>query len=322
MATESIQDTDARRDPEMPSLAVIIPVYNGRKHLAETLQSCLNQLRPADEIIVVEDGSPEPSRDIVEGMAGVRYVPQPNGGVSSARNHGASLATADWICFLDQDDLLLPHHLLQLTRAIRTSDHINLLYTPRLVLECAHGVWTTMRAVVQPPTPKDLPRVLAVRCPFPPSGVCVRRSVFEQIGGFRSRYDLAEDWEFWLRLSAAGGAFFLCAEATVCYRVHMESNSHRPLPILNANLRVIREQILPPLSFWKRLWRGKRLISAQEADAAILLRQMGQDGGARLLLRSLARYPFGSWRRYKIATHMVAHALRHTLSRSPAGSRD
>ena len=312
--TEFIDGIEAKNDPTQPALAVVIPVYNGRKHLAETLQSCLEQLYPAHEIIVIEDGSPEASRDIVERFPGVRYVLQPNGGVSSARNHGASLASVDWICFLDQDDLLLPEHLEQLSRTICANRHANLFYTPRLVLSCVDGVWTTNRASIQPPVSKDLPQVLPLRCPFPPSGVCVRRSVFEQLGGFRSRYDLAEDWEFWLRLSTLGGSFAFCPEATFCYRVHMESNSHRPMPILRANLRVIREQILPRMSFWKRFWMGKRLISAQEADAAILLRQMGQDGGAQILLRSVARFPFGGWRRYKIATHMIARALRQTVT--------
>lgn len=318
---KSVGEIDERREPARASLAVVIPVYNGRKHLAETLQSCLDQRHPADEIIVVEDGSPEPSRDIVEQFAGVRYVLQPNGGVSSARNNGASLTRADWICFLDQDDLLLPDHLEQISESIRLHEQASLFYAPRLVLSCFHGVWTTDYAAVQPPTPEDLPHVLLRRCPFPPSGVCVRRSVFEQVGGFRSRYDLAEDWEFWFRLCSAGGGFFLCPRPTFCYRVHPESNSHRPMPIFKANLRVIRDEILPTLSFWKRLWTGKRLISAQEADAAILLRQMGQEGAVPLLLRSIVRFPFGSWRRYKIATHMLAHALRHPFTGSAAGSR-
>jgi glycosyltransferase involved in cell wall biosynthesis len=306
--------------PTAPSLAIVVPVYNGRKHLAETLQSCVDQRRPADEIIVVEDGSPQPSRDIVERLPGVRYIPQANGGVSSARNRAASLATADWICFLDQDDLLLPDHLEQISRTIQAEPHADLLYTPRLVLSCVDGVWITSKAISPPPA-RDLARVLPLRCPFPPSGICVRRSVFEAVGGFRSRYDLAEDWEFWLRLHAMGGTFHLLSTPTLSYRVHLESNSHRPLPILHANLRVIREQILPSVLFWKRLWIGKRLVSAQEADAAILLRQMGMDGGTLLLLRSIVRFPFGSWRRYKIAAHMLTQGMRNVFQKDASRFR-
>ncbi|AFL89079.1 glycosyl transferase [Terriglobus roseus DSM 18391] len=302
------------------TLAIVIPVYNGRKHLEETLRSCLDQVCTADEIIVVEDGSPMPSRDIVEKMPGVRYVLQANGGVSSARNHGASLATADWICFLDQDDVLSPDHLEQFSQAIQAGVKADLFYAPRLVLSCTDGVWTT-RPASAPTTPAELSRVLPTRCPFPPSGICVRKAIFDDAGGFRSRYDLAEDWEFWLRLTAFGARFHLLPNATVCYRVHLESNSHRPIPILTANLRVIREQIVPNLSFWKKLWMGRRLISAQEADAAILLRQMRQKGATRLLVQSIVRFPTGGWRRYKIATHMITRNVEGMLRRRSRRAR-
>ena len=317
MSEEASKAAEPTRTPAGPLLAIVIPVYNGRKHIAETLLSCVNQLRPAHEIIVIEDGSPQPSQDLVETLAGVLYIVQENGGVSSARNHGVSVATADWVCFLDQDDLLLPDHLEQISQAILAGTEADLFYTPRLVLSSVDGIWNTTPAL-PPPGPRDLQRVLPLRCPFPPSGVCVSKRTFEQSGGFRSRYDLAEDWEFWLRLRSVGGTFHLLRQATLCYRVHMESNSHRPLPILNANLLVIREQVLPSLLFWKRAWIGERLISTQEADAAILLRQMGQDGGTRLLLRSIARFPFGSWRRYKIAAHMIRHDIKNFVKRYSA----
>jgi glycosyltransferase involved in cell wall biosynthesis len=307
-------------EPARISLAIVIPVYNGRRHLAETLQSCLGQVYPADEILVIEDGSPDPSQDIVERLAGVRYIPKANGGVSSARNYGASLAAADWICFLDQDDLILPDHLEQISRTILEGTKADLFYMPRLVLSCTDGVWST-RPALPPPAERNLARVLSHRCPFPPSGICVKRSVFEAIGGFSPRYDLAEDWEFWLRLHALGGCFHRLPKSTVCYRVHAESNSHRPMPILQANLRVIEERILPSVIFGKRLLLGKQLISAQEADAAILLRQMGQQGATRLLLRSIVRFPFGRRRRYKIAAHMISQGIKNVLSRRAESSR-
>jgi glycosyltransferase involved in cell wall biosynthesis len=253
-------------------------------------------------------------------MPGIRYIPKANGGVSSARNYGASISTAEWICFLDQDDLLLPDHLTQIAEAIGKDNGADLFYAPRLVLSCHDGVWSTSTAL-PPPTPKDLGKVLSLRCPFPPSGICVRKSAFEKVGGFHSRYDLAEDWEFWLRLHTVGTNFHLLDRPTICYRVHMESNSHRPLPILHANVRVIRERIMPSMMFLQRISTGQQLISRQEADAAILLRQMGQDGGPSLLLRSICRFPLGNWRRYKIAAHMSTQILKHVFTRDPAGSR-
>jgi glycosyltransferase involved in cell wall biosynthesis len=288
---------------------VIIPVYNGRKHLAETLGSVLNQEQPPDEIIVIEDGSPVPSADIVRAFPTVRYVTQKNSGVSQSRNHGALLATSEWLCFLDQDDVLSPSHFSQLTDAIKNAEAADVYYTPRLLLMNTASGWVTTPTTI-PPSPVELPQDLLLRCSFPPSGISIRKQIFQSSGGFLPKYDLAEDWEFWLRLMTQGYVFHRCAKPTMCYRVHLESNSHRPLPILTANLRVIREKILPLLSPWRRFWIGKRMISKQEAEAAILLRQTGQTGGIALLFRSILRFPFGNGRRYKIIGHMILFGSR------------
>jgi glycosyltransferase involved in cell wall biosynthesis len=312
------EDMDSR-SPE-PSIAIIVPVYNGSKHLGETLESALKQNLPARDVIVIEDGSPHPSRHIVDAYAGVMYIAQQNSGVSRSRNHGASLTTAEWLCFLDQDDILLPQHLEQLAEQIRANPAADLHYTPRLLLSEGPGGWITSPADPLP-SAKELPKELLLRCVFPPSGVCIRKSTFDAAGGFLSKYDLAEDWELWLRMMMQGHVFHGGPQATLCYRVHGESNSHRPIPIMAANLRVIQQRILPSLSWWGRVWTGRKLISRQEAEAGILLRQLGQHGGLKLLLKSIFRFPFCDLRRYKIAGHMLILGTREARQTPPASQR-
>jgi glycosyltransferase involved in cell wall biosynthesis len=291
-----------------PHFAVIIPVYNGRAYLKEAIESVLSQKYPACEIIVVEDGSPIPSDDIVLLFPEVRYVVQTNTGVSGARNHGVRVSQADWVCFLDQDDVLLPHHLQQFAEAIEGDQNADFLYTPRFVLTLHKGTWIQEK-ITTCPKAEELKSILLKRCPFPPSGICIRRSAFEKSGGFSDRYNLAEDWEFWLRCIEEDRTFRACSLPTVCYRVHSASNSHRPIPILRANTLVIRERIAPLLTWPRSLWHSTQLISQQEADAAILLRQLGSSGAFSLLLRSLRRWPIGGLRRYLIALHMLLAAL-------------
>jgi len=289
--------------------AVVIPVYNGRAYLQQTLASVLSQVHAACEVIVVEDGSPVPSDDIVRLFPTVRYVTQKNTGVSGARNHGAHLSTAEWICFLDQDDVLLPGHLKQFAKEIAHNKNADLLYTPRVVL-CQHqGNWVQEKITPAPPA-EELKHLLLRRCPFPPSGIAVRRDVFEQSGGFCNRYNLAEDWEFWLRCVEQGRTFTACSGPTVCYRVHPESNSHRPLPILRANTLVVQERIRPLLAWPQSVVLPKQLISQQEADAAILLRQIQMRGAFRLMVQSIARFPVGNLRRYRIALHMLHRIIQ------------
>lgn len=95
----------------MPQVSVIIPVYNVERYVALSIESALNQTLGDIEIICVNDGSKDSSQAVVEAMARkdgrVRVVNKRNGGLSSARNAGLSVATGDIVCFLDSDDLLV-----------------------------------------------------------------------------------------------------------------------------------------------------------------------------------------------------------------------
>lgn len=89
-----------------PRVSVVIPVHNGERFLAATLDSVVRQRCDALEIIVVDDGSTDGSAAIARGCPGnVRYVFQPNAGPPAARNAGLRLATGELITFLDADDL-------------------------------------------------------------------------------------------------------------------------------------------------------------------------------------------------------------------------
>lgn len=92
--------------------SVIVPNFNNGATLARALESILSQDYPAHEIIVIDDGSTDHSAEVAAGFgAQVRYVYQDNAGVSAARNHGARVATGNWLAFLDADDIYLPNRL-------------------------------------------------------------------------------------------------------------------------------------------------------------------------------------------------------------------
>lgn len=91
-----------------PTVSIILPVFNGEKHLAVCLDSALKQTLSEIEIICVDDGSQDDSASIIQSYAQldsrVRYVYQTNRGSGAARNHGMSIATGEFISFLDADD--------------------------------------------------------------------------------------------------------------------------------------------------------------------------------------------------------------------------
>jgi glycosyltransferase involved in cell wall biosynthesis len=94
-------------------VSILIPAYNAASFLAKTIESSLQQTWPELEIIIVDDGSQDNTLAIAQTYAGptVRVVTQPNRGASAARNHAFSLATGDYIQYLDADDLLHPNKI-------------------------------------------------------------------------------------------------------------------------------------------------------------------------------------------------------------------
>jgi len=100
----------------VPAISVVIPLYNKRAYIGEALDSVERQIFKDYEVIVVDDGSTDGGAELVakSGIAGLRLLSQPNRGVSAARNRGISEAAADWVAFLDADDIWNEGHLLHL----------------------------------------------------------------------------------------------------------------------------------------------------------------------------------------------------------------
>lgn len=94
--------------PIAPLVSVIIPCYNHGQYLPESIGSVLAQDYPAIEIVVVDDGSTDNTRQEAEKFPDVKYVYQPNQGLSAARNTGIQHSKGDMLIFLDADDWLLP----------------------------------------------------------------------------------------------------------------------------------------------------------------------------------------------------------------------
>ncbi len=96
-----------------PFFSVVIPLYNKQSHVKETIETVFNQTFQDYEIVVVNDGSTDESAKVVESLQDnrIRLIHQENAGVSAARNHGIKEAKADYIAFLDADDLWLPKFL-------------------------------------------------------------------------------------------------------------------------------------------------------------------------------------------------------------------
>ena len=104
----------------MIKFSVVIPLYNKEKEVTNTLKSVLNQTYKADEIIVVDDGSTDNSKEVVKKIKEVKLIKQENCGVSCARNRGVEEAKNEYICFVDADDLWEEDFLEEIKRLIES----------------------------------------------------------------------------------------------------------------------------------------------------------------------------------------------------------
>jgi len=193
----------------MPVVSVVIPTFQRRELVRQAVASALAQTVADVEVIVVDDGSTDGTREALEGLdPRVRYVWQENRGASAARNEGIRRSAAAVVAFLDSDDRWLPDHLAVLGELLARHRGAVLASTaPRFSIG---GRARPGQARVVDATGL----VAAETLPGCPSGVAVRRAELVEAGGFDERLLVFEDRDLWLRLSRRG-PFVLLDRRTV-----------------------------------------------------------------------------------------------------------
>ena len=211
-----------------PAISVIIPTHNRAGLLGEAIESVLRQTFSDLELIVVDDGSTDATAEVIARHANdsrLRPIVQPQQGRSRARNHGARLARADWLAFLDSDDIYLLDALDQHWRVLSQAPGLGLSLGGYLLVG-EHGQPLGERRPWEE-GPLTLPGWL-FNCFGMPGTLVLRRSMFEQAGGFDPALEMAEDWDLFLRLAVLGCPM-AWVKAPVCrYRQHAGSSIAAP----------------------------------------------------------------------------------------------
>jgi len=183
------------------TVSVIIPTWNRQNVLSRAIHSVQSQSYPASEIIVVDDGSSDQTRELVtEKFGDVILLQQSNSGVSSARNRGIRQAKGQWIALLDSDDEWLPNKLELQLAALSSTANSRLIHCDEIWIR--NGVRVNAMKKHQKYGGWIYPYCLPL-CAISPSAALIRRDVFDDIGYFDESLPACEDYDFWLRFCAS-----------------------------------------------------------------------------------------------------------------------
>ncbi|XKH58859.1 glycosyltransferase family 2 protein [Halomonas sediminis] len=183
--------------------SVVIPLYNKKKSIKSTLTSVLNQDFDDYEIVIVNDGSIDGSIERVKELSSdrVKIYDKDNGGVSSARNMGIEKSNADWIAFLDADDLWTPFHLSHLDELAARFPEVYLVSSASKVVLPDFTLGCSIRRPVDCSISNNFFRdSQGGKFTVHTSSVAIRREVFDEVGGFLP-YNSGEDVEMWARVA-------------------------------------------------------------------------------------------------------------------------
>ena len=189
------------------NISVIIPTFNRKETLKRAIQSVVMQSYTPYEIIVIDDGSNDGTKEwLKDNFPNVKYIYQMNSGVSSARNKGIKFARGDWIALLDSDDEWLPSKLKDQAYEIELNPAAKFLHTNEIWIR--NGVRVNQMKKHKKYGGYIFEKCLDM-CRISPSSVLIKKDIFEKIGMFDETLKVCEDYDLWLRFASKYPVHFL-----------------------------------------------------------------------------------------------------------------
>ena len=277
----------------MPNASIIIPVYNGAAYVGRAIDSVLRQTEQDLELIVVDDGSTDGTRDVVAAVSDPRltFISQANAGPSAARNAGIAASTGPWVGFLDADDWWLPEKLATHLRVGRERPGLGLIHSSVVVFDESEKFLEVLVAWADGPTLEPL--LFGNIVVGGGSSVTIRREVLDEVGWFDANVKYGEDWEMWLRV-AARYPFAAIREALTCRMQRRAGYGTDPVAMRDECIRFLN-RAFDTFAAPYRSRRDKALAEVYYRAAAALHANNVRGAACYDLLRTLVRNPLHSY---------------------------
>ena len=209
-----------------PLVSVIMPVRNGGAYLAPAVDSVLAQTFADFELIIINDGSTDDSREIIEDYARadsrIRAFSQAGQGLVPALNRGLAKAKGRYLARMDSDDICLPYRFATQVKELEARPELGVVGSAVLIMD-SRGEVTGQQTY---PRSRALRERLLHGDLLCHPAIMGRTELFRQAGGYRAYYRHCEDYDLWLRLSVLAELDNL-AEPLLLYRVHEHSVTRR-----------------------------------------------------------------------------------------------
>jgi glycosyltransferase involved in cell wall biosynthesis len=280
---------------EAPTFTIVIPAYNAASTIGPAIRSVFAQTRDDFQLVVVDDGSRDETAERIrpfEADPRLEVVRQPNRGLAAARNTAIGRARGRLVSMLDSDDLWLPTYLEVMAEALDGDPEAGFAYTDAWLLDDGRRRIQRASAMAyqDPPDPPPAePRAFLeelIQRNFVFTSATVRRSVLEEVGGYRESLAASEDYELWLRIVARGYRGARAPGLLAVYRKRPGTLSTDEARMFSSMLEVARivaeEYDVPPAirdlaharmtSLNAALSRDGRALSARYRIRALLVR--------------------------------------------------
>lgn len=245
-------------------VTVIMPTYRHADFIVQSLESVFGQTLQPDEIIVINDGSPDHTDQIIEPYLNrIHYIRQENQGVAKALNRAINISRTDYLLFLASDDWLDRAAIEVLRDILAKHRGVGVAHANRLKVD------EYMRPLPDGSVPHlgiytDLPLMLTYYTTYTPAVMCRRDAILES--GPVPEYRYCQDWALWISVALSGWHFYGTPETLGYYRRHPGNTSR---------LELLEEMTLDEITMLQQFILSGRLPSnlVQTAENAIRLRQ-------------------------------------------------